>query len=174
MADTTDELIVVVEDELITAETTNKNNKYLETLMTNYAGELRQYLDNQLQTLENEIQDDLTNLETTLQGSIDELEAWIDSISFAPDYSRAVSFSPTNGGAVGFDGYIAISMNASNPESHPYAAINGIKFTENRSGNASAAGYLCSGITMVRSTDVLTWNASLSVAYKIPFVGGSL
>ena len=52
MADTTDELIVVVEDELITAETTNKNNKYLETLMTNYAGELRQYLDNQIAAIE--------------------------------------------------------------------------------------------------------------------------
>lgn len=52
MADTTDELIVVVEDELITAETTNKNNRYLETLMTNYAGELRQYLDNQIAAIE--------------------------------------------------------------------------------------------------------------------------
>jgi hypothetical protein len=52
MADTTDELIVVVEDDLITAETTNKNNKYLETLMTDYAGELRQYLDNQIAAIE--------------------------------------------------------------------------------------------------------------------------
>lgn len=93
MADTTDELITVKEDELITAETTNKNNKYLETLMINYAGELRQYLDNQIQTLENEFQDDLTNLETTLQGSIDELGTRVDSISFMPDYSKGVGIS---------------------------------------------------------------------------------
>lgn len=52
MADTTDELITVEEDELITAETTNKNNKYLESLMTNYAGELRQYLDSQIALIE--------------------------------------------------------------------------------------------------------------------------
>lgn len=47
-----DALITVEEDELITAETTNKNNRYLETLITNYAGELRQYLDSQIALIE--------------------------------------------------------------------------------------------------------------------------
>lgn len=174
MADTTDELIVVVEDELITAETTNKNNKYLETLMTDYAGELRQYLDNQLQTLENEFQGDLNELETTLQGSIDELEIKVDSISFAPDYANATTVSIASGGTIDWDGWIGADIYSNNGPLTIYAAINGVNFCGNvRPSEGTGAGQYTSGTTMVSKGDILTYTVGSIVIKKIPFKGGN-
>ena len=88
-----DSLITVVEDELITAETTNKNNRYLESTMINYAGELRQYLQTQNTALRNDLENEINTAKNELQGNIDTLNTKVNNIKFFPNYNAAQSRS---------------------------------------------------------------------------------
>lgn len=91
----------------------------------------------------------------------------------APDYSRATSVSYSSGDAVGFDGWLAITMFAGRPDNYYSTAINGVTVVSNASGPSGGAGYQCAGMVIVTSTDVITWSGSTPSLKKIPFKGGN-
>lgn len=91
----------------------------------------------------------------------------------APDYSNATTVSYTSGDAVGFDGWLAITMFAGRPDNYYSTAINGVTVVSNASGPSGGAGYQCSGMVIVTSADVITWTGSTPTLKKIPFKGGN-
>lgn len=93
----------------------------------------------------------------------------------APDYSKAVSFNPSSGDAVGFTGWLVI-------EGQPSAAstgkvlINGVTVASSYR-DAQDGSKAFSGVVMVKSDDVITYehlNTTNTKFYKVPFTGGNL
>ena len=101
-----DALITVEEDELITAETTNANNRYLENKISENATTLTNYLERELTRVENELEGEITSAQTTLQQNINELSATVNAINFMPDYSNTASYSKNTTYTVDAPGYL--------------------------------------------------------------------
>lgn len=94
----------------------------------------------------------------------------------APDYSRAVSFYPSSGQAVGFDGWLIVRGFVSGTGVDTTVSINNIVIGSAYANDAGAGGKDFSCIAMVKSSDILGYSylSGGSVFYKVPFTGGNL
>ena len=72
---TQDALIIVNDDELITSETTNGNNLYLEGLVSSSAEGTKTYTDQQIAIAKGDLEGQLTTAQTNLQNSINALNS---------------------------------------------------------------------------------------------------
>lgn len=122
--------------------------------------------------LDNKANVDLSNT-TPAQSFINSVKSWI---TFIPDYSNAVSFSPSSGQAVGFDGWLECSIsNGAYSDASYWAALNNVVFCRTQSGSSNGIPDASASIAMVSSTDIVTFNGGHVTSFKkIPFKGGSV
>ena len=128
-----------------------------------------------------QIQVDIDNIATDLNGkadvdlsNINPTQTVIDTIVGwgIPDYSRAVSFTPTSGDTLDYNGWLQASTSGS--YGPYYVEVNGIKVLYNYGGGNDSGGANAANIVMVKSGDVITFSGSNFQFNKIPFVGGSI
>jgi hypothetical protein len=122
-----DALITFEEDELISAETTNANNRYLESKISDNATSITNYVDRELATLENELEGDITSAQTTLQQNINNLSTRIDGIKFFPNYSSGIAQSVNTEYTATQDGWVFMYAMCYNAQT-VYYYINGSSY----------------------------------------------
>lgn len=129
-----DALITVEEDELITAETTNANNRYLEDKISENATTLTNYLERELTRVENELEGEITSAQTTLQQNINDLSAKVSNINFAPNYNNRQTKSVDTTYTADEPGWVNVYAQSTNAAT-TYYYINGVSYTLSSNGN---------------------------------------
>lgn len=120
--------------------------------------------------LDNKADVDLSNADPS-QSFIDMAVGW-----GMPDYSRAVSFNPTSGDTLDFDGWLLCNPVVSGAGVIGYVSINDIVVSRGYA-DAQLGGEYFNFMSIVKNGDVIKYsglNGSSSKFYKVPFTGGNL
>ena len=151
MAAEQDALITVEEDELITAETTNANNRYLENKISDNATTLTNYLERELTRVENELEGEITSAQTTLQQRINELSSIVNAINFMPDYSRRWYASAGTWYTADKDCWLHLQTGSIDDRSDPYLDVqyNGVTERFQSAGSTTATEHFYYCVTSV-------------------------
>ena len=119
--------------------------------------------------LDNKADKDLSNINPT-QNAKNTIIGWE-----IPNWSSAVSFTPSSGDAVGFNGWLQCEISSGYANTACTASINGVVICKTSSGSSSGIPDASASVVMVKSTDVITMShPEITTLKKIPFAGGSL
>lgn len=110
-----------------------------------------------------------------VEQAISVIESKVDSITFMPDYSRAVSVSPTSGMVIDYNGWLVIRGSGYSNDFNGYVYINGCNVAHAHGGSSNGAPDANTVMVLVSTGDVVTYSGYNSVSlWKVPFKGGNL
>ena len=92
--------------------------------------------------------------------------------NIAPNYSKATSFNPSNGGAVNFNGWISVNSYTNPNDQSFYVSVNGLRVFAIRGGSQNGYPDDSTSMFIVTAGDVLSYSGNAAhTFYKIPFKG---